>query len=229
MKRLLALTLVLAACTSIAATPLEQAKTAAERGDFKEAVRIWTEQANAGDAKAQYNLALTHYYGEEFGQPKDDAKARELFEKAAAQHIPAAQYHLGRLLLDQGAADGGIDITRLEKSPVRPEYKRGIELITRSAEADIPEAQIMLAALYRHGVKDALAADNAKHIAWQEKAAEKNAQTAYLTGEGYETGLEGFPVNCEKAKHWYQKAHDMGMKFSWPPKRDLCAPKNKPE
>ena len=229
MKRLLALTLALAACTSIAATPLEQAKTAAERGDFKEAVRIWTEQANAGDAKAQYNLALTHYYGEEFGQPKDDAKAREFFEKAAAQHIPAAQYHLGRLLLDQGAADGGIDITRLEKSPVRPEYKRGIELITRSAEADIPEAQIMLAALYRHGVKDALAADNAKHIAWQEKAAEKNAQTAYLTGEGYETGLEGFPVDCEKAKHWYQKAHDMGMKFSWPPNRDLCAPKNKPE
>ena len=229
MKRLLALTLVLAACTSIAATPLEQAKTAAERGDFKEAVRIWTEQANAGDTKAQYNLALTHYYGEEFGQPKDDAKARELFEKAAAQHIPAAQYHLGRLLLDQGAADGGIDITRLEKGPVRPEYKRGVELITRSAEADIPEAQIMLAALYRHGVKDALAADNAKHIAWQEKAAEKNAQTAYLTGEAYETGLEGFPVDCEKAKHWYQKAHDMGMKFSWPPNRDLCAPKNKPE
>lgn len=229
MKRLLALTLVLAACTSIAATPLEQAKTVAERGDFKEAVRIWTEQANAGDAKAQYNLALTHYYGEEFGQPKDDAKARELFEKAAAQHIPAAQYHLGRLLLDQGAADGGIDITRLEKGPVRPEYKRGVELITRSAEADIPEAQIMLAALYRHGVKDALAADNAKHIAWQEKAAEKNAQTAYLTGEAYETGLEGFPVDCEKAKHWYQKAHDMGMKFSWPPNRDLCAPKNKSE
>ena len=229
MKHLLALTLVLAACTSIAATPLEQAKTVAERGDFKEAVRIWTEQANAGDAKAQYNLALTHYYGEEFGQPKDDAKARELFEKAAAQHIPAAQYHLGRLLLDQGAADGGIDITRLEKGPVRPEYKRGVELITRSAEADIPEAQIMLAALYRHGVKDALAADNAKHIAWQEKAAEKNAQTAYLTGEAYETGLEGFPVDCEKAKHWYQKAHDMGMKFSWPPNRDLCAPKNKSE
>ena len=229
MKRLLALTLVLAACTSIAATPLEQAKAAAERGDFKEAVRIWTEQANAGDAKAQYNLALTHYYGEEFGQPKDDAKARELLEKAAAQNIPAAQYHLGRLLLDQGAADGGINIARLEKSPVRPEYKRGVELITRAAEADIPEAQITLATLYHFGVKDVLEKDNAKHIAWQEKAAEKIAQTAYLTGEGYEIGLEGFPVDCEKAKHWYQKAHDMGMKFSWPPKHDPCAPKNKPE
>jgi len=78
-------------------------------------------------------------------------------------------------------------------------------------------------------LQDVLEKDNGKHIAWQEKAAEKIAYTAYLTGEGYETGLEGFPVDCEKAKHWYQKAHDMGMKFSWPPNRDLCAPKNKPE
>ena len=226
MKRLLALTLVLAACTSIAATPLEQAKAAAERGDFKEAVRIWTEQANAGDAKAQYNLAIMHYYGEETGLPTDDAEVRALLEKVAADNIPEAQYHLALLLLD---AKHGLNITALNKTPVTDERKRGVELITRAAEAGVPEAQAMLAALYRHGVKDVLEKDNAKHIAWQEKAAEKIAYTALLTGEGYETGLEGFPVDCEKAKYWYQKAHDMGMKFSWPPKRDLCAPKNKPE
>ena len=113
--------------------------------------------------------------------------------------------------------------------PVTDERKRGVELLSHAAEAGVAEAQAMLAALYHHGVKDVLEKDNGKHIAWQEKAAEKIAYTAYLTGEGYETGLEGFPVDCEKAKHWYQKAHDMGMKFSWPPNRDLCAPKNKPE
>ena len=83
----------------------------------------------------------------------------------------------------------------------------------------------MLAALYHHGVKDVLEKDNDKHITWQEKAAEKIAYTAYLTGEGYETGLEGFPVDCEKAKYWYQKAHDLDANYPQSPSRDLCAPK----
>ena len=222
MKRLLALTLALAACASFAATPLEQAKAAAERGDFKEAERIWTELAQAGDAKAQYNLALIHYYGEETGMPTDDAEVRALLEKAAAQNIPEAQYHLALLLLD---AKHGLNITALNTPPVTDERKRGVELLSHAAEAGVAEAQAMLAALYHHGVKDVLEKDNGKHIAWQEKAAEKIAYTAYLTGEGYETGLEGFPVDCEKAKYWYQKAHDLDAKFPSPSSRDLCAQK----
>ena len=222
MKRLLALILALAACASFAATPLEQAKAAAERGDFKEAERIWTELAQAGDAKAQYNLALIHYYGEETGMPTDDAEVRTLLEKAAAQNIPEAQYHLALLLLD---AKHGLNITALNKTPVTDERKRGVELLAHAAEAGVPEAQAMLAALYHHGVKDVLEKDNGKHIAWQEKAAEKIAYTAYLTGEGYETGLEGFPADCEKAKYWYQKAHDLDANYPQSPSRDLCAPK----
>ena len=224
MKRLLALTRVLAACTSIAATPLEQAKAAAERGDFKEAVRIWTEQANAGDAKAQYNLAIMHYYGEETGLPTDDAEVRALLEKVAADNIPEAQYHLELLLLD---AKHGLNITALNKTPVTDERKRGVELLSHAAEAGVAEAQAMLAALYHHGVKDVLEKDNDKHITWQEKAAEKIAYTAYLTGEGYETGLEGFPVDCEKAKYWYQKAHELDADYPQSPTRDHCSKKSK--
>ena len=204
MKRLLTLTVALAACASFAATPLEEAKAAAERGDFKEAERIWTELAKAGDAKAQYNLALVKYYGEDSGMPTDDAEIRAL------------------LLLD---AKHGLNSTALNKTPVTSERKRGVELLAHAAEAGVPEAQAMLAALYHHGVKDVLEKDNGKHIAWQEKAAEKIAYTAYLTGEGYETGLEGFPVDCEKAKYWYQKAHDLDANYPQSPSRDLCAPK----
>lgn len=222
MKRLLALTVALAACASFAATPLEEAKAAAERGDFKEAERIWTELAKAGDAKAQYNLALVKYYGEDSGLPTDDSEVRALLEKVAAENIPEAQYHLALLLLD---AKHGLNITALNKTPVTSERKRGVELLTRAAEAGVPEAQAMLAALYHHGVKDVLEKDNGKHIAWQEKAAEKIAYTAYLTGEGYETGLEGFPADCEKAKYWYQKAHDLDANYPQSPSRDLCAPK----
>ena len=94
MKRLLALTVALAVCASFAATPLEEAKAAAERGDFKEAERIWTELAKAGDAKAQYNLAIIHYYGEETGLPTDDSEVRALLEKAAAQGDAVAEKHL---------------------------------------------------------------------------------------------------------------------------------------
>ena len=154
--------------------------------------------------------------------PTDDAEVRTLLEKAAAQNIPEAQYHLALLLLD---AKHGLNITALNTPPATDERKRGVELLSHAAEAGVAEAQAMLAALYHHGVKDVLEKDNDKHITWQEKAAEKIAYTAYLTGEGYETGLEGFPVDCEKAKYWYQKAHELDANYPQSPSRDLCAKK----
>ena len=135
MKRLLTLTVALAACASFAATPLEEAKAAAERGDFKEAERIWTELAKAGDAKAQYNLAIIHYYGEETGLPTDDSEVRALLEKAVAQNIPEAQYHLALLLLD---AKHGLNITALTSPGKKKRQKKSRTPPTSPAKATKP-------------------------------------------------------------------------------------------
>lgn len=50
-------------------------------------------EAQAGDPDAQYNLAYLYENG--LGVPKDEAKALELYQQAAAQGHSAAQDNLG--------------------------------------------------------------------------------------------------------------------------------------
>ena len=51
--------------------------------DVKEAIRLYTEAAEAGDASAQYNLGYCYWYGE--GIKTDKQKAIGLFSRSAAQ------------------------------------------------------------------------------------------------------------------------------------------------
>ena len=53
------------------------------------------QKAEAGDAKSQLALARMHYNGD--GMTKDDAKAAEWYQKAAAQGSAMAQYNLGMM------------------------------------------------------------------------------------------------------------------------------------
>ena len=53
------------------------------RGDFKTALREWQPMAEQGDARAQFYFGLLYENGD--GVPLDYAKARQWYEKAAAQ------------------------------------------------------------------------------------------------------------------------------------------------
>ncbi len=62
-----------------------------ESSEYKE---LLLSLSNAGDAKAQYDLGVMYYYGQG-GLAKDKQKARELYEKSAAQGNKWSQSKLG--------------------------------------------------------------------------------------------------------------------------------------
>ena len=63
------------------------------RGDYATALREWRPLAEQGHAVAQYSLGLLYANGQ--GVPKDDAQARQWYEKAAAQGSRYVQGWLG--------------------------------------------------------------------------------------------------------------------------------------
>ena len=65
-----------------------------QRNDYATALREWN-RWHKGQAAAQYQLGLLYANGQ--GVPKDDAQARQWYEKAANQGHPLAQVNLGGL------------------------------------------------------------------------------------------------------------------------------------
>ena len=65
------------------------------RGDYGTTLREWQPLAKQGHAVAQYHLGLLYANGQ--GVPKDDAQARQWYEKAGVQGHADAQVNLGSL------------------------------------------------------------------------------------------------------------------------------------
>ena len=84
--------LVLVAGSALAG-PIEDGVAAYLRQDYATALRLWRPLAEAGDARAQYNLGVM--YGTGLGVPKDDQQAVFWYRKAAEQGYASAQYNLG--------------------------------------------------------------------------------------------------------------------------------------
>jgi len=92
-SRLVALTVGLAAATSVFAGPYEDGVTALSRGDYATARNLWQPLAEQGNALAETQLAILHLYGR--GVPRDFAEALRWFNRAAAQDEANAEFNLG--------------------------------------------------------------------------------------------------------------------------------------
>ena len=88
-----------------------------------------------GHAVAQYSLGLLYANGQ--GVPKDDAQARQWFEKAAVQGNADAQVNLG-ILYDYGRG-------------VPQDFKMAVKWYRRAAEQGNDLAQRKLGLLYERG------------------------------------------------------------------------------
>ena len=75
-----------------AATDMEVSFDAAEAGDFKQAVTIWKQLADQGDAQAQFNLGLMYHGG--LGLPRNETEAVSWYEKAAQNGYQPAQVYM---------------------------------------------------------------------------------------------------------------------------------------
>lgn len=95
-------------------------------GDFSQAVVEWQEPAAAGDADALFNLAQAYRLGR--GVEVDSARARKLYEEAAARgHIKAADNY-GLMLFQEGEQDKAMPLIRAaaDRGDPRAQYVLGL-------------------------------------------------------------------------------------------------------
>jgi TPR repeat protein len=94
---LLSVLACVAACAGPNPNPGERtADTAWLRGDHSTAVTVVTQAALAGEPWAQLRLGM--YYATGWGVERDERKAAEWYEKAAAQKVPGSGWPEGQML-----------------------------------------------------------------------------------------------------------------------------------
>jgi len=128
------------------------------RGDYATALREWRPLAEQGHAVAQYSLGLLYANGQ--GVPKDDAQARQWYEKAAAQGRADAQVNLG-ILYDYGRG-------------VPQDFKKAVYWYRLSANQGNDLAQRQLGLLYERG--DGVSQDYVQAYMWYSLGAANGAQ-----------------------------------------------------
>lgn len=150
-------------------------------------------QAAQGDAKAQANLGWRYAEGLG-GLPKDYAKAREWYEKAAEQGDANAQYSLGALY-DKGK---GVSQDYWE---ARQWYEKARQSFEKAAAKGDANAQYSLGRMYAEGT--GVPQDYATARQWYEKAAaqdNKEAQSALIKIRAKEKQKEKEAVEPEAEK-----------------------------
>ena len=144
------------------------------------------------DASAMKDQGDRYYFG--VNASKDNAKAREWYEKAADKGSVEAMVSLGVLYANgQGVAQ---------------DFAKARELYEKAADKGSADAMYNLGNLYDDG--RGVAQDSAKAREWYEKAADRGSAEAMFTlGLHYDYG-QGVAQDFAKAREWYQKAADKG-------------------
>lgn len=150
------------------------------------ALRSLRQQAEAGNADAQFNLGIAWINGSA-GTVNYD-QARYWWEKAAAQGQRIAQYNLG-VLYDEGRG-------------VSQDYRLAAQWYRKAAQQGFISAQYNLGNLYRDGKGVPQNAYIARD--WQEKAAAQGDRDAmYALGSLYRQGALGISGDGQHALAFY--------------------------
>lgn len=136
---LMALLVFAALARGAVAGPLEDGKTAYERGDYATALGLWLRLANQGNADAQYRVG--NMYADGQGVPQDYAEAVKWYRKAADQGNADAQNALGDWYEYGWGAPWGVPKDKAE----------AVKWYRRAAAQGNEWAQYHLATLYASG------------------------------------------------------------------------------
>lgn len=108
---LLVVLLITFAQTEVFADGLADGSTAAQKGDFQTAFKLWKPLADQGNAEAQFNLGVMYENGK--GVTKDDMKAVKWYRMAAEQGDASAQINLGFMYeKGKGVAEDDIEAVK---------------------------------------------------------------------------------------------------------------------
>lgn len=188
--------------------------------DADDAIDIYERLAPQGNRIAAFMLG-SHYYLND----KDEAKASEYLQRAAAQSNPYAFYNLAMLAHNgKGVTNKEQFISNLTKasklgyhpaSILLTDYyllhgggfgaeKSALKTIQDLAKNNNTEAQLKLGLIYQMGLFTEKNANQA--LLWYKKAADQgNAIARYALGYFYQVG-DGVERDLEKAKHFYTAA-----------------------
>jgi localization factor PodJL len=185
-----------AAVTKVEPTASQAASATASAAPTPEptALDVLRQAAQAGDARAQYDLAVDYAMGRDVA--KDDEQAARWFERAAVQGMASAQYNLG-VLYDRGVG-------------VKEDPTLAFFWFQSAAEQGHARAEHNLAAAYANG--KGTNRDLAEAAKWFEKAAASGVpDSRYYLGVMYERGM-GVPQDLGRAAAMYRAAADQGHK-----------------
>ncbi len=169
MNRLLLLSMLVCVSTiaPTSAQDFEAGQRAFRAQDYVTAIREWTSLANAGNVRAQFNLA--EMYAEGRGVEKDIKQAADWYRMAAEQDYVRAQVRLGELYeagrgftearkwylkaAEQGVARAQYTLARMYWSGrgVTKDYAEAAKWYRKSADQDYAKAQSSLGYLYMQG------------------------------------------------------------------------------
>jgi len=170
------LALLIALVQPVNAATLEDALAAARLADFKTAAAIYTELAEKGDVKAQYNLGLMYIRGD--GVEQSYTEGAKWHRKAAEQGYAEAQYSLGALHFNR-------DIPT-------EDYAEAANWYLKAAEQGHLKAQLNMGILYFRG--DIVEQNLEESVKWYQKAAEQgNAEAQFNLGNMITRGM-GVPA-----------------------------------
>ena len=162
----------------------DEALAAYQNGDYATALAAWQPLADAGDAQAQFNLAIMYHNGQ--GTEPDAAKAIAYCTLAADNDIPPAQHYRGYLLMDEEIGT--------------PNPEKAAHYWQRAAEHGIDDAQYQLGSLYVQG--SGVSQDTDTAADWFEAAAlQGHAPAQYNLGVLYANAGQ-----YTHARHWWNKA-----------------------
>ncbi|MCU0949302.1 MAG: SPOR domain-containing protein [Porphyrobacter sp.] len=201
----LARTAIAAAALSMGVAPaLADVKAGVDAwsaGDFTRAVVEWQGPAAAGDADALFNLAQAYRLGR--GVEVDNARARQLYEQAAARgHMKAADNY-GLMLFQEGeqtkampliraAADRGdpraqyvLGLSHFNADYAPRDWVRAYALMTLASGSGLPQARDALAQMDRYVPETQRS--QAQSLARQLEASSKSQRAAELAAADLST------------------------------------------
>lgn len=153
-----------------------------------------TKLAEEGHIVAQRHLGVMYESGK--GVDRHAVKAKQWFEKAAAQNDAYAQRQLG-VMYETGVA-------------VSKNMLKAKEWYEKAAAQDDTDAQIRLGKMYEEG-REGFPIDMMKAKEWYEQAVQQGEiHAATFIGSLYEKGQENFPQDYVKAHEWYKQAANKG-------------------
>ncbi len=174
------------------ADTFESGLTAYERGDFTQALKIWSKVAKLNHSGAQHNLAVMYDHGQ--GVPEDDRVAVGWYKRAADNGHAPSQYTLG-LLHSRGHS-------------VAKDMAIAVDWYKRAALQGHGKSQFILGVLYDFG-KD-VARDKNEAIKWYRLAAlQGDGRAQYNLALMYDFGQGGLD-DPHKATEWYKLAAEQG-------------------